>query len=685
MKKIFLLVYVIFSFFITYNNALATSNYESITLTELQNIQNNKSALAQVKSVSLNDSDDINNLELIKKCPNIININIEKQEIKNITVLNDMVSSSQVSLTLQDVSIDLKGFSNEYITSLYLTSSYVQNLKDIINLSKLTILHLEAIQDVSNISYNKLSNLTDLSLNSVYIENYEKLIKELNSLSLQTISLEGSNLTDNDTKYLIQLKKIKGLNISGTYVENIDFLKSLANLTDVVLSYGVSNLSVLYSLPNLESVSWDGYTELQVTDNLLKYLDSKNIYHPSYNIELKKKVEEIIASLNLNSNASIEDKIYSVSKYIAKNMRYSLEYIEYTGTNLQQFIFEGFGVCHNYSIFTYTILKEMGVPDIYYVAGVARTYPATEENKLYLNHFGGHAWNSIKINNIWYGIDNTWVSSGDSDAQIEEDLKRNVLKILSEDKNGYDKEFDFMHFSLSQPKYTLKVSPENSIATTFSFEKSLYDIRGEKTLAEIKMILPTGYELSDVVFKVEDESIAKIENYYIKALGVGKTKITAKIEDTNFITYTTINVQEPIIIDIIKNKNKATLNIDSYCNTIYDSNLVTNIQIKLINENNQNENWVTLGTNLTGVYTYDVTENSTVIVRWISTSLIDNKVTELYAKTVTIDGLGSTNIDELPENPKTAVPFNFIIVIIGIFSLIFILYIKKCKQKYYSI
>jgi hypothetical protein len=89
-------------------------------------------------------------------------------------------------------------------------------------------------------------------------------------------------------------------------------------------------------------------------------------------------------------------KVKYVNDWISKQTTYSK-----TGKNSTHAIYALFNdqkaVCQAYALATYRILKQAGV-DVHYVIGVGGSGSKKE----------GHAWNVVKVDNVWYNLDVTW-------------------------------------------------------------------------------------------------------------------------------------------------------------------------------------------------------------------------------------------------------------------------------------
>lgn len=103
-----------------------------------------------------------------------------------------------------------------------------------------------------------------------------------------------------------------------------------------------------------------------------------------------KRVKEIAAELS-QPGMSDFDKVLAVNEYVVTNTIYSRT-AKTTPHHVYAYLTEGKAVCQAYALLTYRLLTEMGV-EARYVVGYAGE---------------AHAWNSVKIDGVWYHLDTTW-------------------------------------------------------------------------------------------------------------------------------------------------------------------------------------------------------------------------------------------------------------------------------------
>ena len=103
-----------------------------------------------------------------------------------------------------------------------------------------------------------------------------------------------------------------------------------------------------------------------------------------------KRVKEIAAELTTEGMSDFE-KVLAVNDYIVTNTVYSKN-PSTTPHHAYALLNEGKAVCQAYALVAYRLLMEMGI-ETRYVTGDAGE---------------PHAWNSVKIDGVWYHLDTTW-------------------------------------------------------------------------------------------------------------------------------------------------------------------------------------------------------------------------------------------------------------------------------------
>ena len=362
-------------------------DYANVTLEQLSKMKDDPDELACVHGVSVTEY----------SC----NKKIEDEEF-----FNNLSSSRYIYMSLGWCEVDFSGVNNKDIDTLYFSLNKVEHYEEIVNLESLKTLSLDGITGFCRAEYSKLKDLECLMLIGQRIDDYQDFCKECSHVD--ELSLECCNLRDSDTRYITAyMKDLENINLYGTYVEDITFLKDLPYLSYIGLPTGVDKLDVLYELKDLECVSFDCYTELFVDDKLEQFWKDNNIDYTKYDKDTRGKIDSLVASMNIPDNATDKEKIEKVTECVLLNMKCEMTDVsQYTGTSLDACLYFKAGVCHDYSTLSYTLLKCVGV-DAYLIRGYATDYYGTPP--------GPHAWIEVYADGEWYGIEPMWIDNDNED------------------------------------------------------------------------------------------------------------------------------------------------------------------------------------------------------------------------------------------------------------------------------
>ena len=386
-------------------------DYANVTIEQLIAMKDDPDELAYVHGVSVTAYSSNKKLEdaimLMTKCPNIEHIYIYANGLKlDKEFFNNLSSSRYIYMSLGWCEVDFSGVNNKDIDTLYFSLNKVEHYEEIVNLESLKTLSLDGITGFCRAEYSKLKDLECLMLIGQRIDDYQDFCKECSHVD--ELSLECCNLRDSDTRYITAyMKDLENINLYGTYVEDITFLKDLPYLSYIGLPTGTDKLDVLYELKDLECVSFDCYTELFVDDKLEQFWKDNNIDYTKYDKETRGKIDSLVASMNIPDNATDKEKIEKVTECVLLNMKCEMTDVsQYTGTSLDACLYFKAGVCHDYSTLSYTLLKCVGV-DAYLIRGYATDYYGTPP--------GPHAWIEVYADGEWYGIEPMWIDNDDTD------------------------------------------------------------------------------------------------------------------------------------------------------------------------------------------------------------------------------------------------------------------------------
>ena len=174
--------------------------------------------------------------------------------------------------------------------------------------------------------------------------------------------------------------------------ESISMRFSSADITNQIVQNGITDAAAY-------SDSCTGQEGDAITFGLrgysLSYSGSWAIYTMTYHTTaaqeeaLTSKVNTVMSSLNLDGKSEY-DKVQAIYDYICANVTYDYTYQRYSAYNA---LIDGTSVCRGYAALFYRMCKEAGLS----VRGITGTASGV-----------GHAWNIVRIGEVYYNVDSTW-------------------------------------------------------------------------------------------------------------------------------------------------------------------------------------------------------------------------------------------------------------------------------------
>jgi len=184
----------------------------------------------------------------------------------------------------------------------------------------------------------------------------------------------------------------------------------------------------------------------------LAYFKSKKIDYPKFDLDIVNKVDSIVSGFNFTSKTTDREKVDAVSNYVTNH----LEYQNAIGDiSIVSSIIYGAGVCNEYALLEYTLLKVVGV-DAYFMAGYGDT---AVYNRNYFSSVP-HAWNMVKIDGTWYGLDVTWIDGvseyyKDTYYMVKPSTDITWDEYLSDPNKYSDELFGLTHVTYNNPQYNV--------------------------------------------------------------------------------------------------------------------------------------------------------------------------------------------------------------------------------------
>ncbi len=427
--------------------------------------------LSRVVSVNAYKTLDGVEYSLLEKCTNLQSIYYSLVDNPDLSYLNEINLPDGVYMFFHASRVNIPAINNSSIEGISFSVSEVSGFKNLESLTQLESIGFGESSGYEQLDFSKFPNLAELALN-VFIDDFDTLTANIPNVT--SLSFGGSNIQNKDTVYLRRLTGLRELNLSQTYLTDVDFLEDLTNLENLTLPWSVQDLSPVYNLAKLTHLQWEAYTELFVTQELVDYLDSHNIGHPDYNPNINTKINEIIQALNLPDGFSDKEALSAMVDYIVENTQTDPLYDGITGapSDLDLILIYGRGVCHHHSIAIYTLSKVLGIKDVYAVTGsldktVDYNIGKTDGDLLLV--LVAHGWNLIMKDGRWYGIDAAQMNTNDGRV-VNKDMNfwKNPIDDDEYDLNyAYSNYLDFNYYFAERHSETDGILNQK---TTYQFE-----------------------------------------------------------------------------------------------------------------------------------------------------------------------------------------------------------------------
>ena len=157
-----------------------------------------------------------------------------------------------------------------------------------------------------------------------------------------------------------------------------------------------------YSVEYTQTRKWNSY-EYQLAISPMYYTT------PEQERKTDAKVAEILAYLDFPEDASEVEKVRGIFHYLLENISYDNAHLEdddyYLRGTAYASLVNRTAVCQGYSVTLYRLLKEAGLS-----CRIITGQTAGQGTDL------GHAWNIVRIGDVYYNLDVTWASSWGREA-----------------------------------------------------------------------------------------------------------------------------------------------------------------------------------------------------------------------------------------------------------------------------
>lgn len=250
-----------------------------------------------------------------------------------------------------------------------------------------------------------------------------------------------------DLRFLYFVPKMKGIVIRLEKNGNIDVdtVKSIAKcfpVTEIVIDESIKKLEnkdikELYSI-NRKIILNNRYIEKRNVQAMNEIFECDiNTY-----ILILEKTEYLISICKKNFSTQDEQIIYIISQ-ITKYIKY-VDFHDYR-TCLANALLLGTGVCIDFAITLYKCITDLGY-ECELISGIGSGTKEDVNSPINIIRKNNHAWNQIKINNVWYNIDITWYLTHKSfdwvlvsDKDFEKDYKHITSSKYHHCNTNYDR------------------------------------------------------------------------------------------------------------------------------------------------------------------------------------------------------------------------------------------------------
>ena len=350
-----------------------------------------------ISSELLDDFNTINN----QVSDNVSTILFDELPSNMRGTLNSQVIKSKIGD--QEISIDFNTFADLYeITEIEFMSKDNYNyefLNYMPNLEKIIIDDNSTDKNVfNNVDCSSLKKDIDVEIynsknTTVFDKKFDfiKSIPHINNLYLGQFN-NGMYI---NSSYLDTLSNVNTLNLSVKLLSDFKH-QDFSNFESLIINMPPYDTALYFTNEELENISNSGVNLSVVNYSIVK--------------DINKKIDKIVKNLNIDKDASEQEKLNALLIYILKNFKYDNEVYSYLLIDedipkdlLYSFYSEGAltgaieketMICGNYSAMTYVLGKRLGL----------NMYNLISNN---------HSWNAIKIGDYTYYVDSTYLDSND--------------------------------------------------------------------------------------------------------------------------------------------------------------------------------------------------------------------------------------------------------------------------------
>ena len=182
---------------------------------------------------------------------------------------------------------------------------------------------------------------------------------------------------------------------------NQEFIKQTENIVlklddELFATKGVSDVvsEILEAAPAYYETNYVNLSMSQMKDYSIIYIRPNYIFTAEENEELLNAIDKVLEELELEDKNDYQ-KVRAIHDYICDNVNYDFTFTKYDSYDA---MITGEAVCQGYANLFYRMCYEVGL-DVKLISGIGAG--------------GNHAWNIVKIGDVYYNIDTTWDGQDD--------------------------------------------------------------------------------------------------------------------------------------------------------------------------------------------------------------------------------------------------------------------------------
>ncbi|MBR1506452.1 MAG: S-layer homology domain-containing protein [Eubacterium sp.] len=252
-----------------------------------------------------------------------------------------------------------------------------------------------------------------------------------------------------------------------------------------------------------------------------------------------RKAAEIIDSLNLEGMSDLR-KIQAIYNYVCKNVTYDYDHLSDESYRLQYTAYAALhdhtAVCSGYAHLFYNLCLRAGI-DCRIIHGEAGNF---EEGPNY--NVGRHAWNIVKLGDVYYNVDSTWDSNHEPPVYFLKSEK--TFLESSRIKHIPDEEYLTDSFKAEYPMAAEDYVVPVPVMLTSIFTYNAWLNVGETTKLQVNFY---GTLTKDDKFELllNDEDLVSIsDDYIITAKKPGVLKIECRLNGVKSNMVVTLPIYE---------------------------------------------------------------------------------------------------------------------------------------------